>query len=270
LPVRALSLGVISIALVVVSIALSSSFSPTHAQNWAAAQGRDCPIKGFYSIGFDGCYHRFPSAALQGCKERREECPGRQGRNQPSSPPPIAYTTATPSQVNAAIICDIAAAAYNTKGQDVDFSKAMIAADLTFSLVTKSSAGASLAVAAIPVFANTSVTPSLDASRITSETVEVTTSIQIAPAQLQRCTYSSSDNWLMSRVITSVIKGETVRKIKAAITFVLTKEGSAGLKLNIVPISFGPQFSGQSEKTQKACMLFDFTSPTPDKPPSCS
>jgi hypothetical protein len=47
-------------------------FSPV-----ANAQGKTCP-RSDYTIGFDGCLHRSLSAVLQGCKEQREVCPGRQ------------------------------------------------------------------------------------------------------------------------------------------------------------------------------------------------
>jgi hypothetical protein len=54
---------------------VTGSFSFADGQNVANAQNKQCPIKGFYSIGYDGCYHRYPAAVLQGCKDRRAECP---------------------------------------------------------------------------------------------------------------------------------------------------------------------------------------------------
>jgi hypothetical protein len=229
----------------------------------ANAQNKTCP-RSDYSVGFDGCLHRFPGAVLKGCKEQREVCPGHQ--ETPSTP--AVYTITTPSQVTAAIVCDIAAAASDTKGKDVDFSRAVISADITFSEVTKSSVGASLAVAAIPVFSGASATPSLDASRITSETLQGTTSITIDPAQLAPCTHSSPNKWLTSEVVTaSLPKGVAVTKVTEAVQFVVTKQAGAGLKLNIVPISIGPQFSRENDRTQKICLLFNFDKKA-DKP-SC-
>jgi hypothetical protein len=121
----------------------------------ASAQTKTCPSSA-YAVAFDGCLHRFPWAVLQGCKEQRDVCPGQ--RLPP--PKPAVYTLATPSLVTAAIVCDIAAAAKATKGADVDFSRAVISADITFSEVTKDSLGAKLVVSAIPVFSGASVTPS--------------------------------------------------------------------------------------------------------------
>jgi hypothetical protein len=194
-------------------------------------------------------------------------CPGRQ--QTPSAP--VAYTITTPTQVTSAIVCDIASAAKETKGHDVDFSKAVISAEITFSEVTKNSAGASLTVAAIPVFSGASAAPSLDASRVTSETVQSTTSFTVDPAQLVPCSYSSPNKWLTSQVVTGHINAVRVTKVSEAVQFVVTKKAGAGLKLNIVPVSIGPQFSTENNKAQKICLVFDFDK-QPGKPqdkPSC-
>jgi hypothetical protein len=245
---------------------VTSFLSYADAQNSAYAQNRECPIRGFYSIGYDGCYHRYPSAVLQGCKERKAECP--RAERQPT---PVSYITATPSQVAAAIVCDIAAAAHATKnkGKAVDFSKAVITGDITFNLVTKTSSGASLKVPAIPVFSSVSAAPSLDAKRITSDMTQFTTSITVDPAELHPCTHASGNNWLTSQVILEPIKGMRVTKVSEALAFVVTNQKSAGLNLNIIPISIGPQFSTETTKTQKACLLFDFAKSSPPEKPTC-
>jgi hypothetical protein len=45
----------------------------------------------------------------------------------------------------------------------------------------------------------------------------------------------------------------------------VTNQDKAGINLNIIPVSIGPQFSGENDKTQKVCILFDF-SKQPVKP----
>jgi hypothetical protein len=231
-----------------VSATLITSFSPI-----ANAQNRVCP-RSDYSFGIDGCLHRHLDAVLRGCREQRQIC---RGQPQPARPP--VYTLTTPSQVTAAIVCDIAAAAKDTKGKRVDFSKAVISADITFSEVTKDSAGLSLAVAAIPVFSGASAAPSLDASRITSASASATTSITVDPARLVPCLHSSPNKWITSQVVTDPLQAPVVvKKVTEAVQFVVTKKGGAGLKLNIIPISIGPQFSIQNDKTQRLCLLFNF------------
>ncbi len=231
------------------------------------AQNLTCP-RSDYTVGPDGCLHRFPWAVLKGCREQRQECPG--PGHTPSQPP--VYTLTTPIQVANAIVCDIAAAGKATKGTSVDFSKATIRGEITFSEVTKTSAGASLKVAAIPVFSGASATPSLDASRISSETLQGVTSFKVDPSQLTPCTSSSRNQWLTSQAVTgSLPPAFEVTKFTVAVQFVLTKQASAGLNLNIIPVSIGPQFSSGNDKTQKLCLLFNFDK-DPEKAdlkPSC-
>ena len=251
---------VASCAFVVVLI--GGGFSTT-ANAWDTDK-LQCPASD-YAISFDGCYHRFPNAVLKGCKERHNECPGVK-----KSAPPVAYITATPSQVNAAIQCDIAAAAKQTKGKPVDFSTAVIKGALTFSEVKKSSAGVSLSVPAISVFLNASVAPSLSASSLTSTTRSTITNFGVAPAELSLCDYSSNNQWLTSQAIMNPVKGQTISTVTEAVSFVVTRQGSAGLKLNIIPISIGPQFSGEEDNTHQICLLFDFTkNPDPKEKASC-
>jgi hypothetical protein len=183
----------------------------------------------------------------------------------------VPYILATPSQVTAALVCDIAAAAHK-KGEAVDISKATITADLTFSLVTKNSAGVSLAIAAIPVFTGASAAPSLSLSGMTGQTLVATSSIIVDPAQLEICDHSSPNDWLTSEAVTRTLpRGVSVAQIAEAVQFIVTKQGSAGLKLNIIPISIGPQFSDETDKAQKICLLFDFNKAPGAKPqkPEC-
>ncbi len=168
----------------------------------ASAQDRSCPGSN-YTRGFDGCLHRTPPAVLKGCKERRNECIDRSGSSDQQQRP-VVYSTATPSQVANAIVCDIADAARATAGRPVDLKRAVITADITFTLVKKSSAGASLAVGAIPVFSAATVAPSLEASRITSETDTTKNSIKVDPAPLSPCPHASPNRWLTSNVILDV------------------------------------------------------------------
>jgi hypothetical protein len=99
----------------------------------------------------------------------------------------------------------------------------------------------------------------LDASHITSETLQGTTSITVDPAQLVPCEHSSPNLWLTSEVVTGPLpKAVTVIKVTLAVQFVVTKQATAGLNLNIIPIAIGPQFSSENDKTQKICLLFNF------------
>lgn len=229
----------------------------SHSFN-VSAQGIECP-RSDYMVGLDTCLHRYPWAVLNGCKEQREICNQQPQQDaQEDSKPPV-YTVTTPTQAANAIICDIAAAAQATRGKHIDLSKSVIAADLTFSEVTKDSKGGSLAIAAIPVFSGASVAPSLDASRITSQTLQGTTSIEVEPSKLAPCIHHSPNNWLTSQaIIGSLPDAVKVKKIAIAVQFVLTEQASAGLNLNIVPVSIGPKFSNEDDKTQKLCLLFNF------------
>jgi hypothetical protein len=241
-------------------ICIGGAIRISAAQDW---QQKTCPASE-YSVGFDGCLHRSPGAVLAGCKPRRDNCPGKAG---PATP--VSYVTATPSQVNTALICDIAQAAKATKGKNPDLSKAVITGDLSFNLVTKSSSGASLAIAAIPVFTGASVAPSLAASSITTQTVQTDNSFVVAPSELSTCDHYSPNNWLLSNVVTSPLKGQQITQVTEAVSFIVTRQGSVGLKLNIIPVSIGPQFSDENDKTQKICLLFDFTNPNKPSKASC-
>jgi hypothetical protein len=141
-----------------------------------------------------------------------------------------------------AIRCDIAAAAKDTKGKAQDLSKVVITGKLTFSLVKKNSVGASLAVAAIPVFAGT-IAPSLEASRLTENTESDEVDFTAHAGSLTPCEHSSSRNWLTSKAIlrdTLDGGGLTINKVTTIVSFVVTYQKSAGLKLNIIPVTIGP------------------------------
>lgn len=230
----------------------------------AEAQERACPIAGNYSVGFDGCYHRNPQAVLAGCANKRNDCghkPGREAQ-QASSPP---YTLATPSQVTAALVCDIAAAVRDKHSSVL--ATALITADITFSVVNKTSKGVALTIGAIPVFTGADIAPSLNLSGLTSVSQVGTTSITVDPAHLQPCDHKSPNKWLTSQVVTELLaEGVKLNQITEQVQFIVTNQSSAGLKLNIVPVAFGPQFSGETDKAQRICILFDFTK-TPGKTP---
>jgi hypothetical protein len=61
-----------------------------------------------------------------------------------------------------------------------------------------------------------------------------------------------------------------ITKVNEAVSFIVTRQASAGLKLNIIPIAIGPQLSNESGKTQKVCLLFDFRKPPPTHPGNAS
>jgi hypothetical protein len=236
---------------------------------WCVAEAQDlnCPISGNYSVGFDGCYHRTPSAVLQGCRQRRDDCghsPGAPAQTAANSP----YKLATPSQVTAALVCDIAQAA-KKPGQAVDLTKALISAKLTFSLVHKTSSGASLSIGAIPIFTGADIAPSLKLASIKTATTVATTSIVVEPAHLQTCDHSSPNDWLTSQVVTKALpQGVSVAKITESVEYIVSQEDSAGLKLNIIPISIGPDVSSETKKSQQIRLLFDFSKTPGSKPES--
>jgi tetratricopeptide (TPR) repeat protein len=169
------------------------------------------------------------------------------------------YKLATPNQVLAALACDLAAAARSSRGKATELSKAVIDGALTFTLVGKDSLGATLAVGAIPVFSQASVAPSLDAQRLTSTSESNVYTFTVDPAALQSCEYSSLNNWLTSRAMIDQIGGIRVGNVKIDVSFVLTTKFDGGLKLNIIPVTIGPQASSSSEHTQKVSLTFDFT-----------
>jgi hypothetical protein len=219
-----------------------------------------------YTRGFDGCPHRLPWAVLQGYPHIN--CTPNQSGEGPPPPRPV-FSIATPSQVVTALECDFSAAATATRGKGTDISKAIISGVLTFTFVTKNSVGASLTIPAIPVFSAASVAPSLDASRLTNTMQSDEYSIKVVPAELPACPNPSANGWLTSKVMIDTIGGMHVTKVKTDLSFVLTNQGSAGLKLNIIPVAIGPQISSSNEKTQKVSLIFDFTG-TPVQPPGAS
>jgi hypothetical protein len=98
----------------------------------------------------------------------------------------------------------------------------------------------------------------------------VDNAFKIAPSELSTCTHHSPNNWLLSQVVTAPLNGWQTTQVTEAVTFVVTRQGGAGLNLNIIPVSIGPQFSGETDKTHKICILFDFTNPKNPGKPSCS
>jgi Methyltransferase domain len=112
----------------------------------------------------------------------------------------------------------------------------------------------------IPVFSATAA-PSLEASRLTETTQSDEFTISFDPAAMSPCDNASANGWLTSRVVMDNVPngGLNIDKFETKISFVVTKQKSAGLKLNIVPISVGPQLSSGSTNTQSLSVTFDFT-----------
>lgn len=215
-----------------------------------------------YFWGDDNCLHRFPQAVLQGLPAKRKVCepppPPREGKVQNPTPP--VFVIATPSQVIAALECDFSAAARETKGRRLDLSRAVISGKLTFSLVRKDTKGISLTVQAIPVFAAGTAAPSLEASRLTDTTSSTQYQFNVDPAALIACADPSSNNWLTSTMMSDLLQGGgiTITQHNTELQFVLTRKNTAGLKLNIVPVSIGPQIEGQTVNTQKLELTFSW------------
>jgi hypothetical protein len=221
-----------------------------------------------YSLGYyDCCPHRTPAAVLQG-KPRIDCTPSSSCRGASAPDKPVAYTTATPAQVIAALECDFADATQATRGRPNDLSGALITGNIKFAMVTKTSAGASLAVAAIPVFSAGSITPSVEASRLSEVTYSDEWTIKVDPKAVPACTSPSSNRWLTSRV---ALGGSMVQveRFVTKVSFVLTGKAGAGFKLNIVPISIGPQFSSENSKSQSLDLNINFRPPreAPAQPP---
>ena len=232
----------------VCAVSASIFTAAANAQPWTSAN-----VPTGYKLWSDGCPHRTTAAVLQGkphisCTPQQAVQPG----------PPPAYVTATPNQVLAALECDFASATKATAGKPSDLAKAAITGSIKFSLVTKNSKGVSLAIAAIPVFTGASVTPSLDASRLTNTTASDTWTISVDTQAVSACANPSKNNWLTSRVL---LNSGLVRvdKFETQISFVVTKQTGAGIKLNIVPVSIGPQVSENVENTHSLSLAIDFT-----------
>lgn len=229
----------------------------------ASAQARDrCSLpKGYYRDSIGGCLHRYPNSVLQGLplrwNECNRECIGPNGATDQSDKPPV-YTLASKEDVLSALECDFLAASRDPKVRTV-FSKAAITGSLTLTFVTKTSSGASLSVNAVPVFAGTSTTPSLEASRLTNTTQSQKIDIEIDPAASSQCFHESNNRWLTSEVMLRQFGQIRVKKQEIEVVFVLTTQGSAGLKIVPLSISFGPQVSGSYENTQKLSLTFDFS-----------
>ena len=81
----------------------------------------------------------------------------------------------------------------------------------------------------------------------------------VDPGSLPTCEHSSQNNWLASRVMIDQISGIKVGNVKIDVSFVLTSKMDGGLKLNIIPVTIGPQASSSSEHTQKVSLTFDYT-----------
>jgi hypothetical protein len=209
-----------------------------------------------YTVGFDGCFHRLPWAVLEGYPKRNCAAPARPDTSQL---PPVVYTTANRQQVMTSLRCDFAAAAKATRGKMMDFANAVISASLTLSLVTKTSKGVALSIAAIPVFPSTSLAPSIDASRLKETTQSDAYHFAIEPAAIPPCESASTNNWLTSKVVMDLGDGFKMTNFTTEVAFVVTDQGSAGLKLNIVPVAIGPQASHSEVNTQKLSLEFDYT-----------
>jgi hypothetical protein len=209
-----------------------------------------------YTLGNDGCPHRTPPAVLQG-KERIACTPNQGG----APPPPVTYITASPAQVLAALECDFADAVKATKGKPTDLATAVMSGSIKFAFVTKKSSGASLAVAAIPVFSSALTAPSLEASRLTDVTYSDEWTIKIDPKAVSACANPSSNKWLTSKVVLGNPGHVKIEKFVTKVSFVLTTKGGAGLNLNIVPISIGPKFSSENSNSQSLDLTIDYQPP---------
>jgi hypothetical protein len=169
--------------------------------------------------------------------------------------------------VNTGINCGLVDARARTKGKAVDLSKAAtITEDLAFTLVSSSGAGGSLAFG-IPVFSGVSVGPSLSDLKKTMNTSQITNSFKIPklddlkPAS---CSNIKSDASWLDYVIVSPDLGQSLSRLTVGLEFYLSKSSNGSVSINVFALKIGPQFTSEDDKTQKACLTFDFEAPKPD------
>jgi hypothetical protein len=173
--------------------------------------------------------------------------------------------------VVASLQCDFAAAGKATKGKSIDISKAVIKADVTFAYVNKNSAGVSLQIPAIPVFTGITVAPNLEASKTGESSQSDTWSFKVDPDALTSCPGTKAENnWLVTKLLTTFPKKTDIElsSLKTEVSFIVTKVGSAGFKLNIVPIAIGPQLGANQSNTQKVLINFDWAEKQKSAPSS--
>jgi hypothetical protein len=251
---------------VTAALLAASGLSPSVAQ----APTKNCPLSD-YSPGVDGCLHRHVDAVFKGCKERRNEC----GKPPGSAPQVVGFADA--GKVSAQFACDLSAAQTATNEKKTDFAKATIVGQFTFASVDKNTAGLNVSakipagvLGGIPIFAaGASFSPSIAASSISQVSSKTIQGFSFPAGTKFGCGNSapSKPNWLLADVSPD-FPSDTVNK---EISFVLTKQSSAGIGFNIVVVSFSPQIEGKSDKTQQICLLFNWK-PDPAHPakPTCS
>jgi hypothetical protein len=200
------------------------------------------------------CYHR-TIPALFNCVDRgNQRCTAAAAKPQ---------ELASPGTVNTAINCGLADARKRTKGKAVDLSKAItITEDLTFTLVSNSGIGGSLAFG-IPVYPGVSVGPNLtDLNKVTN-TSQITNSFTIPKLDdlNPNCNKINSHADWLDYVIVSPDPGQTLSRVAVGLEFYVSKSQNDSLSINIFALKIGPQFTNEDDKTQKACFTFDFEKP---------
>ena len=169
----------------------------------------------------------------------------------------------SPKDVNTAVSCGIAAARERTKGHPVDLSKATkITEDLTFTLVSNSGIGGKLAFG-IPVYAGVSVGPSLSDLNELSNTSQITNSFTISDLNhlLPNCKNKAANADWIDYVIVDPDPGQTISRIAVGLEFYVSKTKDDSISINILSLKIGPEFTSETDKTQKVCLTFDFEKP---------
>jgi hypothetical protein len=222
---------------------------------------QDCPLTAdnyvcrtpCYSDGTAKCYHRTFSAF--------GHCVDRENQRCAAGVKPQELVSA--ETVNTAISCALVDARKRTKGKTVDLSKARtITEDLTFTLVSNNGIGGSLAFG-IPVYPGVSVGPSLSDLNSVTDTSQITNSFTIPRLDdlNPKCTnITSRADWL-DYVIVSPDPGQTLSRLTVGVEFYVSKSNNDSLNINIFAVKIGPQFTNENDKTQKACLTFDFEKP---------
>jgi hypothetical protein len=75
---------------------------------------------------------------------------------------------------------------------------------------------------------------------------------------------------LVTKLLTTFPKKTDIElsSLKTEVSFIVTKVGSAGFKLNIVPIAIGPQLGANQSNTQKVLINFDWAEKQKSAPSS--
>jgi hypothetical protein len=198
------------------------------------------------------CYHRTLPVLLK-CKDLG---------SQTCAPAAKFDRLASVDKVNTAISCGIVEARALMEANKVDLSKVTLTEDLTFTLVSNSGLGGSVAFG-IPVYPGVSVGPSLSELNSVANTSQVTNSFTIPKldALKPNCEKINSHADWLNYVIVKPDEGQQRSRLAAGLEFYVSHTNNDSLSINIFALKIGPQFTNENDQTQKVCLTFDFEKP---------